>query len=134
MSAARQPIKHPASFAIDKVSFLGEQDGPFEQILKERLTKLFESDREVVRAYLVRLSHSGDASVGVALALRTKVKEDAEFVAKIGDVFSSIFDTSVHLDILFLDEPAERQVRHACRTFYDRADAAFRGRALGLAF
>src|SRR5438128_7047450 len=119
VSMSQQPIKHPPSFSLDKLSFLCEQDGPFERIFKGQLEKLFESGPEVLRAYLVRLRHSGDPSVSVALALRTAGKETAEFVAKLGSIFESTPGVPGHLELLFLDEPAERQVRSACRAFYD---------------
>jgi hypothetical protein len=123
MPMSREPIKHPPSFSADKLSFLGEQDGPFERIFKEQLEKLFKSSPDVRRAYLVQLRHSSDPSVSIALALRTAVKETPEFVAKLGSVFESTPGVPPHLELLFLDEPTEREVRKVCHAFYERADA-----------
>ena len=48
---------------VPKVKFTGEQDGPAEQLLKERLTELFKRDKSVRKAYLAKNKHwRGDRS------------------------------------------------------------------------
>ncbi len=44
---------------MPRVQFLGEQDGPTEQLLKDRLSEFFKRDRSVLVAYLARVEVGG---------------------------------------------------------------------------
>jgi hypothetical protein len=43
-----------AKIRVGQLLVLGEQDGPFEPILKEKLVAFFHHDRSVIKAYLSR--------------------------------------------------------------------------------
>jgi hypothetical protein len=55
----RSSPKHPQEIRVPRVQFLGEQDGPTEQLLKDRLSEFFKRDRSVLVAYLARVEVGG---------------------------------------------------------------------------
>ncbi|MFY9983208.1 MAG: enhanced serine sensitivity protein SseB C-terminal domain-containing protein [Chthoniobacterales bacterium] len=93
---------------VPKVKFTGEQDGPAEQLLKERLTELFKRDKSVRKAYLAKIS-TGEET-GVALCLESQSGPDTELAEKVGAVFKTIFNAEEHLDILFLNSKQDEEV------------------------
>jgi hypothetical protein len=126
---------------VPKVRFVGEQDGPPERLLKDRLTHLFRHDKTVSTAYLARVDY-GDGNIGVALGLRTasrvgpwrgwsgivgailgsRTKSDltAQTARDVGKVFAAIFAGKEHLDILFLSDEQEAQLTQVCGAFFSR--------------
>lgn len=105
---------------IPPVSFLGEQDGPTEQRLKQALDAVLRKSRIVARAYLCRILYE-DNTPGVALGLATRGQESQALVEEIGAAFSSIFDASAHLDVFFLSEERHAEIRKVCPAFYQRS-------------
>ena len=101
-----------------EVTFSGEQDGPIERDLKDRLTKLFRSQPGVMAAFLAKTAYGSKTSV--ALCLRVKMSPDVEplLVKQVGEVFASIFSRDQHLDIIFLDETSEAKVSASCSPFF----------------
>ena len=60
----------PAELGTDGLRFLGEQDGPLERILKERLVEMFRGEAAVSRAYLARADLGDGSGIHVVLGLR----------------------------------------------------------------
>jgi SseB protein C-terminal domain len=111
---------HPQEMQVSEVQFLGEQDGAPERLLKGRLTEFFQRDKSVYRAYLARTSLDRQASV--ALCVKTKFGADKGLAEKIGAIFGMIFNAHEHLDIIFLSEQQESQLKRVCSTFFDSSD------------
>jgi hypothetical protein len=110
-------------FTAPEVTFVGEQDGPAGQRLKEALSVLLGLGATVSRAYLARVRY-GDKTSGVMLGLVTDDERNSEKVAgQMGKTFAALFNTKTHLDIMFLDDERDAEIRKACMPFYDRAMA-----------
>jgi hypothetical protein len=105
---------------IPPVSFLGEQDGPAEQQLKQALDAVLHQSKIVASAYLCRILYQGNTP-GVALGLATSGEGSEALVKQIGEVFASIFNANSHLDVFFLSEDRHAEVRKVCRAFYQRS-------------
>ena len=109
---------HPLSSA--DITFLGEQDGPAERRLKEALAVLLALGATVTRAYLARVRYD-DKRSGVMLGLLTEDARNSEKVAgQMGKTFEALFNTKADLDIVFLSDEREAEIRKACPPFYDR--------------
>jgi hypothetical protein len=117
-------LNPPQEMQVSEVHFLGEQDGAPESLLKSRLTELFQRDKSVYRAYLARTSLEGQASV--TLCVKTQFGADRGLAEKIGAIFGMVFNAHEHLDIIFLSEQQERQVKRVCSTFFDSNDGCNR--------
>lgn len=115
---------HPQEMHVSEVQFLGDQDGAPERLLKGRLTEFFQRDKSVHRAYLTRTSLEGQASV--ALCVKTQFGADRGLAEKIGAIFGMIFNAHEHLDIIFLSEQQESQLKRVCSTFFDSNDGCNR--------
>jgi hypothetical protein len=108
--------KEPQEIRIPRVQFLGEQDGPAEQLLKDRLSEFFKRDRRVYAAHLVRLNVGGQTTV--ALCLKTQFGPDRDLAEKIGAIFKTIFKANVHLDIMFPSATQEAELVKVCKPFF----------------
>jgi len=111
----------PEEIRVQRPGFLGEQDGPFERILKERLAEIFNRRGVVYRAYLGRVAFGGDGVVNVVLGLRGENIPESAMVQEVGSVFASVFNAKEHLDIMFLTDIQEFQLRKVCRPFFERS-------------
>jgi hypothetical protein len=96
--------------------FVGEQDGPTELILKQKLTETFAREPAVQRAYLARMSDG--QNVTVVLALRAQPGFEQTLVQQIGSIFASIFNAKEHLDIVFVTNADELELKKVCRPFF----------------
>lgn len=107
-------------FSASDVIFLGEQDGPPEQRLKEALAVLFRLNATVTRAYLARVVYGGMTS-SVMLGIVADDEEDGEkLVLQLERAVAALFDTEAHLDVVFLSNERDAEIRKACPPFYDR--------------
>jgi hypothetical protein len=111
--------KEPQAIRVPSVEFLSEQDGPAEQLLKDRLADYLKSDTGVDAAYLARVRAGGQDSV--ALCLRRPSGPDTKVVSAVAAVFKDIFTPDVHLDIIFLNATQEADMTRVCRAFFLRA-------------
>ena len=108
------------SLSHSDITFLGEQDGPAEQRLKEALAVLLDLGASVTRAYLARVVYHGNTS-GVMLGLLTEDDRDCDKLAgQIGKTVAALFKTNADLDIVFLSDERDAEIRKACPPFYDR--------------
>jgi hypothetical protein len=111
------------SLSSSDITFLGEQDGPAEQRLKEALAVLLGLGASVTGAYLARAVYD-DKTSGVMLGLLTGDYRDCEKLARqIGKTVAALFKTSADLDIVFLNNERDAEIRKACPPFYDRNTA-----------
>jgi hypothetical protein len=112
----RAPSKHPQEIRVPHVRFVGEQDGPSERLLKERLIEFFKRDQSVNVAYLAQIEVEGQ--MGVALCLKTQFGTDRGMAEKVGAVFKTIFNAQVHLDIMFPNANQDAELVRVCRPFF----------------
>ena len=107
-------------FSASDIIFIGEQDGPPERRLKEAISVLLDLNSTVARAYLARVLYDGAVS-GVMLGLLTKDRKGcAALAAQVERAFAALFNTTAHLDIVFLDDESDAKIRKTCPPFYDR--------------
>ena len=91
-----------------------EQHGPHLPVLTDVL---------IAQAYLARVRYD-DKTSGVMLGLVTDDERNSEKVAgQMGKTFAALFNTKTHLDIMFLDDERDAEIRRACTPFYDRTMA-----------
>jgi hypothetical protein len=105
---------------VPELRFLGEQDGPPERLLKDKLADFFRRDRDVSRAYLVRVDFGEGEEASVALALRTQCGPDKATVEKVSKLFAGIFNAKEHLDIMFLTDGQEAELTKVCKPFFEQ--------------
>jgi hypothetical protein len=113
-----KPNEHPQEMRVPQPRFVGEQDGPPERELKERLVEFFRRDQSVQIAYLARVVYGDQIAVGVALCLRTQFGPDRGLAEKIGRIFASMFGSHEHLDMVFLTSEQEAALAKTCRPFF----------------
>jgi len=111
--------RRPEQVVVQSVSFVGEQDGPPERELKDKLTVLFGQLQLVRTAYLALVRYDKAGPVHVALCVRGQPGQNRMFAERVGRVFASIFGSHEHLDTLWLTPEQEVSLRQVCRTFYE---------------
>jgi hypothetical protein len=100
------------------IRFVGEQEGAVERELKDRLAKLFEVNKHVLRAYLANVDYQDVTPIGVALCLHSTTGEDLDLVQQIRTIFAAMFNSDQHLDVLFLSQMQEERLKEVCSPFY----------------
>jgi SseB protein C-terminal domain len=118
MSLFKPPARRPQEILVRQIRFLGEQDGPPERLLKDKLKEIFVCDRKVTNAYLARVDFGDRQPVSVVLALRMQPSHDRVIAEKVASVFASIFSAAVHLDIMYLTEREEAELSRVCNPFF----------------
>jgi hypothetical protein len=105
---------------LKEVQFICEQDGLPERELKTVLSESFLYDKDIQKAYLVRISYKCSDEYLVALCLSIASGHESSKVKKISNCFSRVFGKEQHLEILFLNSELESQVSKVCNPFYVR--------------
>ena len=105
-------------FVVPTIKFVGEQDGPIERDLKTRFVQVFSHESMVKSAYLARADHSDGTGIHVTLAISHSCGEEPSLIPKLASIFSSMFGSHTHLDMMFLREDQEQQLRAVCAAFY----------------
>jgi hypothetical protein len=107
-------------FPVLDIEFLGEQEGAVERQLKDALAALLRRDPTVDRAYLARVRYDGTTD-GVVLGLLTDGDDESEALIKqVGAAFAAIFNGAAHLDIIFLTDQRDTEIRRVCAASYER--------------
>ena len=110
----------PPARTESRVEFVGEQDGPNERLLKERLGPVLREASHIQRAYLARIGFQPSDSPSVALCLVSSTGDDIDLVKHVDDVFKTIAPRNVFLDVAFLTAKQEEDVARVCSPFYRR--------------
>lgn len=103
---------------VPVLTFVGEQDGPPERMLKEKLSELFGGRKSVLKAYLARVHYEDPKSISVCLCLGVTGGPDEPLVEAIHSLFAQHFNRAVYLDIVFLKPKQEDQLAVVCKSFY----------------
>ena len=112
----------PQRLMVLTVRFVGEQDGPSERRLKECFVEHFRKQATVERAYLALADHGDGKRAHVTLAIRSSSGEDPTLIRKLQSIFSSMFSSHEHLDMMFIQEDEEHQLQGVCKPFYQTSD------------
>ena len=104
-----------------EIQFVGEQDGPVEREIKARWRSIFEATPLVRCAYLAVATYDQAATFQPVLCVAHARGQDVALVDTLSEPFREQFHRSQALDILFLRQEQEEQLRKVCRSFYDRA-------------
>ena len=116
------------------IRIFGEQDGEPQRDFKcEVSVFLRQLDEwrpldEPVRAYLCRVTHPGDDNSGsfnVALCFATNSGAKDEIRGGAASIFGRMFGTHEHLDVMFVDNNTEAELRQVCSPFVDTEEADF---------
>jgi hypothetical protein len=110
-AGTRQPQVHHEP----KVTFVCEQDGEPERILKSTLALLLSRRPGIKRAYLARVDYGNPAAYEVALCVSGS--EDKILVQEVASTFAAQFGRQSHLDVLFLTHTSEVDLEKVCRPF-----------------
>jgi hypothetical protein len=103
----------------DRIDFVAEPDGSPERELKKRLSELF-ARQAVGAAHLVRVRYDESPDYPVALCLRGASPKDAGLLLATQKIFASVFQSGVHLDILFVAAADVGRLERVCPAFYTR--------------
>jgi len=107
------------SLEVNRVVFVGEQDGFSERELIKRLIEYFkESQNHALSAFLVRVSYDKLSTQHVALAIRSEICDKTAIVSNASRIFSGLFGKHEHLDILFVSSEQEKDLRKVCKSFF----------------
>ena len=103
-----------------RLRFIGEQDGENERRLKDELRSLLEGEPHIARAYLARVELQSTPTPSVALCLVTNHGDDLRLLGRIDEIFKRLAPGKVFLDVAFLTEVQEAEVRRVCEPFFRR--------------
>lgn len=106
------------SVSVQKLRFLGEQDGPVERDVKERWMPILRASPPIRRAFLVRALYEGHPGPQVILALCSSGGPDDALVEALRVPFAAIFHRDCPLDMAFLTPAQESQIEPVCGPFY----------------
>ena len=104
--------------SVQKLRFLGEQDGPVERDVKERWVPILRASPAIRRAFLVRALYEGQPDPQVILALCSSSGPDAALVEALGVPFAAIFHRDCPLDMALVTPAQESQIEPVCPPFY----------------
>lgn len=105
-----------------KITFVGEQDGNSERILKERIKSYFVRNRIKCRAYLAKVKYGASAQFSIALCLYLRSTEPPSLRRDVGDIFADLFRTDEHLDTIAIRFEQENDLVKVCDPFFDGFD------------
>jgi hypothetical protein len=98
--------------------FIAEQDGPSERDLKSAFVQVFREEPIVERAYLALAEHGDGTGAHITLAIKSSCGENQLLIRRLMSVFSAMFNSREHLDMMFIREDQEHQLRQVCTPFY----------------
>lgn len=106
------------SFTSSETRFVAEQIGVPENEFKESIIGLFHDRNRPLRAYLVQVEYGEKRDFNVALCIALESEDDEKLANDIALVFRRMFGSHEHLDILFVTEEQETQLRKVCCPFF----------------
>lgn len=118
-----EPPRPPEEFRPPHVEFLGEKTGPVEDDLKARFRHAFREFAGVRRAYLAILSYDEPSSgYSVGLCIVSAAGMDQLLLERVRAIFAEMFNSQEHLDVLFMRDDQEQQLRNVCGPFYEASE------------
>jgi hypothetical protein len=113
--------RKPKQHNVQKLVFLTEQDENSEKNLKTEFSQLFGHHELVKEAYLALAQCFGAVYPNLTLCLSGIQETDEKgMVSEIGEIVRKKFRKSPLMDIIFLTDFQEVEVRKVCKPFYTR--------------
>ena len=112
--------KKAKSISVPSISFVGEQDGVPEQELKNNYLQLLQERQHVQSAYLARVTYGDSDAINVALCIRMECETDDALRKDLGNLFTATFNQKEHLDIAFIRDDQEEELKLVCQPFYEK--------------
>lgn len=109
--------REPEHFELSDLKFIGEQDGAPERELKNRIRDYLSKRGANCRAYLARVKYSTEADFSVALCIGGVAQAD-EIASDVGRIFSEMFRTDEHLDVIHVSDGQEDELKRVATPFY----------------
>lgn len=106
------------SFTSSGTRFVAEQIGVPENQFKKSIVGLFRDQNRLLRAYLAQVEYGEEKDSNVALCVVSESGEDEKLANNIALVFRRMFGSHEHLDILFITDSQETQLRKMCCPFF----------------
>jgi hypothetical protein len=103
---------------VKRIYFAGEQDGPHERKLKDKLVILLRAEPSVKSAYLAKIHFGDPKSFTVCLCLEPVGRPDKKIVEKAAAVFKSLAPSTAHLDIIFPNAAQQVELTKVCKPFF----------------
>jgi hypothetical protein len=103
---------------VQKVKFLGEQDGLVERAVKARWSEILSAYPEIRRAFLVRASYEASNDMHVVLALCSNAGADQGLIEALRIPYAALFHQDCPLDMVFANAPQESLIEEVCAPFY----------------
>ena len=107
-------LSHPGIVAL-------YQAGQTEDELKTRFVPTLQQSASVRSAYLARVSYGEPSGCSVALCIRSTTGSDDTLQHRLASIFTEMFRTDAYLDIIFIRDDQEQQLKRVCNAFYQIA-------------
>jgi hypothetical protein len=117
-SRSKDGLKKVQQLKVLRVEFLAEQVGDAETELKGKFVRIFQTNMQVVLAYLVTVRYPDADQIKVALCLKHSTGKDLRLVQEIGAEFGRMFNHQESLDIMFLKPEEAERIASIARPFY----------------
>jgi hypothetical protein len=88
--------------------------------LKSEFSSWFQETPSVYRAYLAVVRYGGKPGSSVALCLVAQPNSEADLIPRSATIFSKMFSSEAHLDIIVVNELQEVNLAKVCRPFFIR--------------
>ena len=100
------------------IHFIGQQDGDIEREFLAKISNVLENASAALSAYLCRVHYGNPNDINVALCIASSKGESRALIESLSAIFREMFGSQEHLDMLFLNEEQEQQIRSVCSPFY----------------
>ena len=88
-------------FSARDITFVGEQDGQPERLLKRRFRECLLARKADCRVYLAQVKYDSEPTSNVVLCFAFASEEPTGLMEELAAIFSDEFKTTEHLDFLF---------------------------------
>ena len=116
-----KPSRPAETLTPPRIEFVGEQAGQTEDELKTRFVPTLQQSASVRSAYLARVSYGEPSGCSVALCIRSTTGSDDTLQHRLASIFTEMFRTDAYLDIIFIRDDPEQQLKRVCNAFYQVA-------------
>jgi hypothetical protein len=116
-----KPAKPAEELTPKRIEFVGEQTGQTEDELKTRFVPALQQSKSIIAAYLACVYYGEPSNYSVALCIRSTAGLDDRLRRRLASIFSEIFRSDAYLDIIFIRDDQEQQLRSVCNAFYQVA-------------
>ncbi len=120
-------MEKPEKIRVAAVRVVGEQDGVPEREIKAEFCEFLAGTSFLGRAYLAQVLCDGQIEPNVALLVRLESGDQEAVLSGLAHIFHKVFRQDQHLDIGFISEAKEQEVRHLVKPFFSSHDCSRRG-------